>query len=63
LVSDDELVGVLALYSTEPNAFNEDHRRIVEAVSRQISHTLKNAVEFDNISRRGALAGLPTSTT
>jgi GAF domain-containing protein len=58
LVSDDELVGVLALYSTEANAFNEEHGRIVEAVSRETSQTLKNAAEFDEISRRDALTDL-----
>ncbi len=47
LVSDDRLVGVLALYSTARNAFTEDHRRIVEVVSRQVSKTLANVVDFD----------------
>ncbi len=47
LVSDDRLVGVLALYSTARNAFTEDHRRIVEVVSRQVSRTIANVVDFD----------------
>jgi diguanylate cyclase (GGDEF)-like protein/putative nucleotidyltransferase with HDIG domain len=59
LISDDELVGVLALYSTEVNGFTEDHKRIIEAVSRQIAHSLKSAMEIDETSRRDALTGLP----
>src|SRR2546425_6305939 len=40
LLSEDELVGVLSLYAPEANAFNDDHRRIIEVVARQIVHTL-----------------------
>jgi diguanylate cyclase (GGDEF)-like protein len=47
LVSEDRLVGVLALYSGARNAFTEDHRRIVEVISRQVSKTIDNAVDFD----------------
>ena len=59
LICDDELIGVLALYSTEARGFNDDHKRIIEAVARQIAHTLKSAAEFDGTSRRDALTGLP----
>jgi diguanylate cyclase (GGDEF)-like protein/putative nucleotidyltransferase with HDIG domain len=40
IISGDDLVGVLAIYSGETNSFNDNHRRIVEAVARQISDTL-----------------------
>jgi len=43
LVFDDELIGVLSLYSGEPNGFNDDHRRIIEAVARQAAPALKSA--------------------
>jgi diguanylate cyclase (GGDEF)-like protein/putative nucleotidyltransferase with HDIG domain len=59
LVADDLLVGVLALYSGEENAFNDDHRRIIEIVAREMAPTLKRASEFDNSVRRDALTGLP----
>src|SRR5258705_2574490 len=36
LVFDDELVGVLSLYSAEVDGFADDHKRIIEAVARQI---------------------------
>jgi diguanylate cyclase (GGDEF)-like protein/putative nucleotidyltransferase with HDIG domain len=59
LLSDDQLVGVLTLYSATADGFNEDHRRIIEVVARQIAHTFKRAAEFDNSSRRDPLTGLP----
>lgn len=63
LVSDTALVGVLTLYSSAKNAFNEDHRRIIEAVSRQVSGTLRNALHFEDRKRstlRDELTGLPS---
>ena len=59
LLFDDELIGVLSLYSAELNGFNEDHKRIIEVVARQIAHIFKSATEFDNASRRDTLTGLP----
>jgi diguanylate cyclase (GGDEF)-like protein/putative nucleotidyltransferase with HDIG domain len=59
LLSEGQLVGVLSLYSGEQNAFNEDHRRIVEVVARQIANTFERAVEFDTSVRRDPLTGLP----
>jgi putative nucleotidyltransferase with HDIG domain len=46
LCVNSELIGVLTVYSTHRDAFNEDHRRIVEVVARQVSPTLKRAVEY-----------------
>ena len=37
LVADDELMGVLTLYSNEPNCFNKFHARIVEVMAREIA--------------------------
>jgi two-component system NarL family sensor kinase len=62
LLSDGELVGVLTLYSAEVNGFNEDHKRIIEAIARQIAHPLQGAAEFDGMSRRNALTGPQSST-
>ena len=59
LILDDQLIGVLSLYSEKANGFNDDHKRIIEAVARQIAHTFKSAAEFDETSRRDALTGLP----
>jgi diguanylate cyclase (GGDEF)-like protein len=60
LVADDTLVGVLTFYSPEPNGFDEDHRRIIEATGRQIASALKNATTFDgSFHNRESLSGLP----
>jgi diguanylate cyclase (GGDEF)-like protein len=59
LVSGDELVGAISLYTTESIGFSDNEKRILEAVARQIAHTLKTAAEFDTASRRDALTGLP----
>jgi len=61
LIADDDLVGVLTLYSTNPNAFTEDHRRIIEAVGRQISYVVRDSAEFDreHCAFTDALTGLP----
>lgn len=59
LVSGDMLVGVLTLYSLTVDGFTEDHRRIIEGVARQVAHTFKSAADFDSVSRRDPLTGLP----
>jgi diguanylate cyclase (GGDEF)-like protein/putative nucleotidyltransferase with HDIG domain len=59
LVSGNELVGVLSLYSAISDGFTDEHRRVVEAVARQVGSTFKAAVELDSISKRDPLTGLP----
>jgi diguanylate cyclase (GGDEF)-like protein/putative nucleotidyltransferase with HDIG domain len=61
LVIDADLVGVLTVYSIHRDAFTEDHRRIIEVVARQVSQTVRHAVEFER-NRTGLkdqLTGLP----
>jgi diguanylate cyclase (GGDEF)-like protein/putative nucleotidyltransferase with HDIG domain len=58
---DNHPIGVLTLYSKDANAFNEDHRRIIEVVGRQIAHTFQRALEFDSTPRRDQLTGLPNA--
>ena len=63
LLCDNALVGVVTLYSNSKNAFNEDHRRIIEAGAHQISGTLRNALHFvsrERTSLRDDLSGLPS---
>jgi diguanylate cyclase (GGDEF)-like protein/putative nucleotidyltransferase with HDIG domain len=59
IVLHDELIAVLALYSSDTNAFNDDHTRIVEAVSRQVGDALRIAAEVEDTSHRDGLTGLP----
>ena len=62
LAVDGTLVGVLSLYSLLPVAFADDHRRLLEMLSRQISRTVRDAREFDRayaLSYRDTLTGLP----
>jgi diguanylate cyclase (GGDEF)-like protein len=56
------LVGVLSLYSSAREAFSENHRRIAEAVAKQVSATIKNAAELEQREAylRDDLTGLPT---
>jgi len=60
MTAGESLVGVLTLYSSAIDGFTEDHRRIAEAVARQIGSTFKSAAEFDRSAQRDALTGLPT---
>jgi len=62
IVCDEQLLGVISLYSDLPDAFDEDHRRIIEAVAQQVSHTLKRAAEFESIEPTD-LASSTRSTT
>jgi putative nucleotidyltransferase with HDIG domain len=58
LIFEDELIGVLSLYSSELNAFTEDHKRMIETIAKQVAHAFRNATEFENT--RDALAGFPS---
>ena len=60
LISNNELVGVLTLYSGTLDAFNEDHRRIVEVVARNIAQTFRRAAEFGNPTKCDPVAALPS---
>ena len=40
VVANETLVGTLSLYSTELNAFNDNHRRVIEVVASQIAHSV-----------------------
>jgi diguanylate cyclase (GGDEF)-like protein/putative nucleotidyltransferase with HDIG domain len=60
LVSDSQLVGVLSVYSTLTNAFTDDHRRLIEVIARQVSHTIKHASKGrqpDTVGTRDDSAG------
>ena len=57
-------VGALALYATRPNAFTDDHARLLDYVSSQAASALGNAVRYEQAhtaSLTDALTGLPNS--
>jgi len=47
LVMDDELIGVLTMYSAVPGAFTDDHRRAVQTVAPQIAACMRQATSFE----------------
>ena len=62
LIAGKDLVGVLTVYSIHRDTFNEDHRRVVEVVARQVSETVKQSVAFRREQTelwRDQLTGLP----
>jgi diguanylate cyclase (GGDEF)-like protein/putative nucleotidyltransferase with HDIG domain len=64
LLNGDDLVGVLSIYSSRRQAFTDDHRRISEAIARQVSQTIRHAVRFEDQRRRGFVdrrSGLPNA--
>jgi two-component system cell cycle response regulator len=40
--------------------FNENHRKVVEVIARQIANAINRAIEFDVTNRRDAVTGLPS---
>ena len=64
LVDHGSLVGVLSLYSPTKDAFTEDHKRIAEAIARQVSQTVLNATQFEQAlasNLRDPMTGLPNA--
>jgi putative nucleotidyltransferase with HDIG domain len=60
LLSGDTLVGVLALYSGEVNAFTDNHRRVLEVAAKQVADSLERVREVQSITRGDILATLPS---
>ena len=62
LVSGKTLVGVLSLYSSNKEAYSEDHERIIEVVARQVSAAIleaQNAELLRTRSFKDESTGLP----
>ena len=61
LLVNEELVGVLTVYSTDRDAFSEEHRRIVEVIARQVSETVQDTVNLrpDERDLHDRVSGLP----
>jgi diguanylate cyclase (GGDEF)-like protein/putative nucleotidyltransferase with HDIG domain len=59
LLVDNELIGVLTLYSGELNAFNENHKRVIEVVGVEIARALKRTMTVVASGERDQVTGLP----
>ncbi len=58
------LVGVLALYSVEQDAFSTDHLRILQAISSKLAMSVENAVKYqqaEDSATTDYLTGLPNA--
>ncbi len=49
LFIDDKIVGTLTIVSTEKNAFDEEERKLMETVSKQISIAIRNAGQAEDL--------------
>ena len=49
LVDGDELIGTLTVYHAEREPFREEHRHVLDHVSRQVASVLRNAVAFERM--------------
>ena len=60
LTCGDELIGVLSLYSVEPQGFDDGHRRMIEGLADHIARTFSRVTEIETGSHetRTGLAGL-----
>jgi diguanylate cyclase (GGDEF)-like protein len=57
----DEVIGTIAVYHVEAGCYTEDHRRVLEEVSRQAAVVVQNALVFEQAcdnAMRDTLTGL-----
>src|SRR5258708_37043929 len=62
MISGKTLVGVLSLYSSNKEAYSEDHERIIEVVARQVSAAILEAQNAGRVATRSfkdESSGLP----
>ena len=58
------LVGVLALYQTEPDAFTSDHLRVLQVITSKVAHFIENALKYrqaEDSATNDFLTGLPNA--
>jgi diguanylate cyclase (GGDEF)-like protein len=64
LVFNDEVIGTLAVYHTEPGFYNEDHSRLLDRVCEQAAAVIANSIVFEKTqhdSLTDALTALPNT--
>jgi diguanylate cyclase (GGDEF)-like protein/putative nucleotidyltransferase with HDIG domain len=58
------LVGVLALYQTESDAFTSDHLRVLQVITSKVAHFIENALKYrqaESSATNDFLTGLPNA--
>lgn len=61
LLTKQDVVGVLSLYSVEPDAFTDNHKRLLELIARQISQPVYQAsIGYSHSMREDRAARLST---
>ena len=58
LLCDDRLVGVISLYMDASDAFDENHRRLIEVFADKVAGPLKRCTDFEDTDRNDAVTGL-----
>jgi diguanylate cyclase (GGDEF)-like protein/putative nucleotidyltransferase with HDIG domain len=64
LVGIGGLVGVLALYQSEEDAFTSDHLRVLQVITSKVALSIENALQYrqaENSATRDYLTGLPNA--
>jgi diguanylate cyclase (GGDEF)-like protein/putative nucleotidyltransferase with HDIG domain len=64
LVGVSSLVGVLALYRTEADAFTSDHLRVLQVITSKVAVSIENALKYRQAESAGTsdyLTGLPNA--
>jgi diguanylate cyclase (GGDEF)-like protein len=64
LVSGDRVVGALALYHVDADAYSDEHRRLLDRISGQAAAAISNSIVFEQTreaSLSDALTGLPNT--
>ncbi len=64
LVGVSDLVGVLALYRTEADAFTSDHLRILQVITSKVALSIENALKYrqaESSATTDYLTGLPNA--
>jgi len=64
LVFNEEVIGALAVYHTEPSFYNEDHSRLLDRVCEQAAAVITNSIVFEKTqqdSLTDALTALPNT--
>ena len=64
LVFSDRFIGTLSVYSTSPDFYTDDHRRLLDRVSEQASAVINNSIVFEQTqedSLTDSLTGLPNT--